>query len=220
MIDAIIFDLDGVIVDTAKYHFRAWQRLAAHLDIHFTPEDNERMKGISRSDSLDKLLALGGKSYSERDKQKFCLIKNTWYLELTQNINPSGILPGIVAFLDHLESEGIKLALGSASKNARKILDAVKLTHRFDVIVDGNDVSKSKPDPEVFLKGAQALGIAPQHIIVVEDSAKGIDAAISGGFLTVGLGSEDHLSHADIVLPSLEHITLGFLQSHISKTVS
>jgi len=215
MIKACIFDLDGVIVDTAKYHFKAWQRLARHLEIPFTEEDNEKMKGISRMDSLEIILGLGTKQYSERDKQKFCMTKNTWYLESTQRMNSKDILPGITEFIAHLKDNNIKVALGSASKNARLVLDIIGIKDEFEIIIDGNDVMNSKPDPEVFLKGATGLNVLPNEAIVIEDSAKGVDAAISGGFYSIGIGSEEHLSHASMVLPSLENITIAEISNRI-----
>ncbi|MFT6810650.1 MAG: beta-phosphoglucomutase [Saprospiraceae bacterium] len=217
MIKACIFDLDGVIVDTAKYHFQSWKRLAQHLEIPFTEEDNEKMKGISRMASLEKILELGTKEYSERDKQKFCMTKNTWYLEATKRMGSKDILPGILDFLSHLKEKNIKIALGSASKNARLVLDIIEIQEAFEIIVDGNDVKKSKPNPEVFLKAAAGLNVSPSETIVIEDSAKGIDAAISGGFLSIGIGLEEHLSHASMVLPSLENITISEITNRICK---
>jgi len=215
MIKACIFDLDGVIVDTAKYHFKAWERLARHLEIPFTEEDNEKMKGISRMDSLEIILGLGTKQYSERDKQKFCMTKNTWYLESTQRMDANDILPGIVDFIAHLKENNTKIALGSASKNARLVLDIIGLKDAFEVIIDGNDVMNSKPDPEVFLKGATGLNVLPSEAIVIEDSAKGVDAAIAGGFYSIGIGIDEHLSHASMVLPSLENITISDISNRI-----
>ena len=217
MIKACIFDLDGVIVDTAKYHFQGWLRLARHLEIPFTEEDNEKMKGISRMASLEKILELGSKEYSDRDKQKFCMTKNTWYLELIQRMDNKDILPGISEFLAHLKENDVKIALGSASKNARFVLDKIGLMDDFQIIIDGNDVIKSKPDPEVFLKGANGLNVNPSEAIVIEDSAKGIEAAIAGGFYSIGIGLEEHLSHASMVLPSLENITLTDISNRILK---
>jgi len=208
MIDACIFDLDGVIVDTAKYHYLAWKRLADHLEIPFDEEDNERMKGISRRASLDRLLALGDKQYSERDIQKYYLTKNVWYLESVEGMDQSEILPGVVEFIETLETAHVKIALGSASKNARHILGLIGLSERFDAIVDGNDVVRSKPDPEVFLNGAKLLGSSPDRTLVFEDSAKGIDAAIAGGFRTVGIGQVMYLGHADMVVSGFNALTL------------
>ncbi len=217
MIEACIFDLDGVIVDTAKYHFLAWKRLADHLEINFTEADNEKMKGISRVDSLERMIALGERSFSDRDKQKFCATKNTWYLEYVKQMTNDEILSGVIPFLDELADKKIKIALGSASKNARKVLDLTGITNRFAAIVDGNEVVYSKPHPEVFLKGASMLGVLPKHTIVFENSAKGIEAAIAGGFISVGIGSQTHLGHGDMVIPSFENMNLDKIVSELEK---
>lgn len=218
-ITACIFDLDGVIVDTAKYHYQAWLKLAIKLGLPFNEEENEKMKGISRMDSLEMMLKLGDRAYSDIDKQKYCAAKNTWYLDLVSDMDKSEILPGIVEFIDHLKKENIKIALGSASKNARRILTLVELTESFDEIVDGNDVIMSKPDPEVFLKGAKLLGTKPNETIVFEDSAKGIDAAIAGAFRTVGIGVPAHLGHADIVIENLVDTTIFDLSKILDSKV-
>jgi len=215
MIRGCIFDLDGVIVDTAKYHFLAWKRLAELLEISFTEEQNEKMKGISRMASLEMLLDFGDQTLSDQDKLKYCATKNAWYLELVKEMNEEEILPGVTTFIDSLRKQNIGIGLGSASKNARAILQKVSLTELFDVIVDGNDVVKSKPDPEVFLKGANALQFDPTNILVIEDSAKGIDAAIQGGFHTLGIGHIEHLSHASWVVPSLTGITIEKIESEL-----
>lgn len=206
MLKACLFDLDGVIVDTAKYHYKAWKKLADHLFIDFNEEENEKMKGISRMDSLEMLLALGTKTYSSAEKEKFCAVKNTWYLDYVSSMGAHEILPGIPEFINHLKENGIKVGLGSASKNARNVLDLVNLTQEFETIVDGNDVVNSKPDPEVFLKGADALNCSPNETLVIEDSAKGIDAAISGGFKTLGIGHEKNLGHANLVRANVKKL--------------
>lgn len=216
MIEACLFDLDGVIVDTAKYHYEAWKRLADHLEIPFTEEDNEKMKGISRIDSLELILELGQKELSDRDKQKYCATKNTWYLDMVQRMSKEEILPGVEELIRELQSNDIRIGLGSASRNAPKILDLVGLTSSFETIIDGNAVENSKPHPEVFLKGAEALDVAPSRTIVFEDSAKGIDAAKTGGFIAVGLGQEEHLGHADLVLPSLDGVRLSDIKEQLS----
>ena len=211
MIEACIFDLDGVIVDTAKYHFEAWLVLARSLDIPFTEVDNEAMKGLSRKDSLDILLSLGSQTYTQGKKQELLSKKNSTYLKLVKDMDESEILPGVVRLLELLKENKIKIALGSASKNARPILDKIKLTDRFDVIVDGNDVKRAKPDPEVFLNGASLLNSPPSSTIVWEDSAKGIDAALAGGFITVGIGQAKYLSHAHTVITNLRDIDMNFM---------
>ncbi len=211
MIQACIFDLDGVIVDTAKYHFEAWLALAHSLEIPFTKVDNEAMKGLSRKASLDVLLSLGDQKYSLDQQQELLTRKNDIYLESVKDMDGSAILPGVVELLNLLKKHDIKIALGSASKNARPILDKIGLTDQFDFIVDGNDVKRAKPDPEVFLKGATLLRCLPPVTMVWEDSAKGIDAALAGGFITVGIGQAKYLNHAHEVISSLVDVDMNFI---------
>ncbi len=217
-LEACIFDLDGVIVDTAGYHYLAWKRIGTELGFDFTEEMNETMKGISRYDSLGKLLEFGNITISEEEKQRLCVVKNDYYLDSLSDMNHENILPGVVSLLDELKEKNVKIALGSASKNAIKVLDLIGIKERFEVIVDGNSVSRSKPDPEVFIKGATELGVSPAHTIVFEDSNKGLDAAIAGGFKTVGLGSPEHLGHADIVLPGLGEVSLSDILHQLTST--
>jgi beta-phosphoglucomutase len=199
-IKACIFDLDGVIVDTAKYHYLAWKELAKGLSFDFTEKDNERLKGVSRMRSLDILLEIGKKELDEETKLKFAENKNKKYLEYILKMTPEEILPGVIDFLKDLRSKNIKIALGSASKNAMTILNQLKLKDYFEVVIDGTKVSKAKPDPEVFLKGAEALHIKPEECIVFEDAEAGIEAAINGGFKCVGIGSPENLSNANYVM--------------------
>jgi len=206
-IKACIFDLDGVIVDTAKYHYLAWKELARGLGFDFTEKDNEQLKGVSRMRSLDILLEIGNKKTDEEMKLKYAESKNNKYLEYILKMTPDEILPGVIAFLDEIKALQIQTALGSASKNAMTILNRVKMNKYFDVVVDGTKVSKAKPDPEVFLKAAHELGVKPEECIVFEDALAGIEAAINGGFKTVGVGSPEILGKADIVIPGLEGIT-------------
>lgn len=212
MIRACIFDLDGVIVDTAKYHYLAWKRLANEMGFDFTEHDNERLKGVSRMRSLDILLEIGGKTLSDAEKQARAAQKNEWYVDYITRMTPEEVLPGVIPFLDALRAEGIRIALGSASKNAGIILDKVLLTHYFDAIIDGNKVSEAKPDPEVFLKAAEALGASPAECIVFEDAEAGIEAALRGGMRCVGLGSPDVLGKAHLVLSDLNGLTLARLE--------
>ncbi|MCB0472428.1 MAG: beta-phosphoglucomutase, partial [Flavobacteriaceae bacterium] len=174
---AFIFDLDGVIVDTAKYHYLAWKELADALDIHFTEAENEHLKGVSRIRSLEIILELGKVELSEDKKKALLISKNEDYLSYVKQMTPAEILPGVMGVLDYLDENNIRYALGSASKNAPLILDKVGLKHRFAAIVDGNEVSKAKPDPEVFLIGAKKLNVNPENCIVVEDAIAGIAAA-------------------------------------------
>lgn len=206
-IETCIFDLDGVICDTAKYHFRAWRRLANELGFDFTEEDNEKLKGVSRVESLNLILNWGGIVENDEEvKAIYAEKKNNWYLEYILRMTPEEILPGVKNFLDELKSKKVKIVLGSASKNSRTILDRIALTAYFDAIVDGNSTTKSKPDPEVFLIGAAAVGSKPNHCIVFEDAEKGVEAALAGGFYTVGVGHPDVLDEAHIVIPSFEYI--------------
>ncbi|MCD4793907.1 MAG: beta-phosphoglucomutase [Bacteroidales bacterium] len=203
---ACIFDLDGVIVDTAKYHYLAWKELARGLSFDFTEKDNERLKGVSRMRSLEILLEIGKKDICEETKLKYSDSKNKRYLEYILKMTPDEVLPGVIDFLNELISRNIKVALGSASKNAMTILNQIKLTDYFEVVVDGTKVSKAKPDPEVFLKGAEALGITPKECIVFEDAEAGIEAAVTGGFKCVGIGSLDILGKADYVMQGFENV--------------
>lgn len=208
-----IFDLDGVIVDTAKYHFMAWRRLAKELGFVFTLEDNEALKGVSRMASLEILLRTGGVTATEKEKEVMAARKNGWYVEFISGMTPGEILPGSIRLLKALRKEGILTAIGSASKNAGMILDGIGLREMFDVIVDGNKIHKAKPDPEVFLRGAEEMGLAPANCIVFEDAQAGIEAAIAGGMRCVGVGSPDLLGKADMVIPDLRKITINQLRN-------
>jgi len=212
-IKACIFDLDGVIVDTAKYHFLAWKRLAEELGFEFKVEHNERLKGVSRVRSLEILLEVGGLSFSEKEKERMATLKNEWYLEYILRMKPDEILPGVLPFLSELRRAGIKIALGSASKNAPLILQQVEITDYFDVIIDGNKVSKAKPDPEVFLKAAEELGFNPDDCVVFEDAEAGVEAALSGNMRCVGVGSPLVLNRATVVIPGFESFNLITLES-------
>ncbi len=205
-IDGVIFDLDGVLVDTARFHFQAWQRLAESLGFTFTLQDNERLKGVSRRASLEILLSLGGVNLSEDEIQEAMENKNRWYVELIDQMTPQGILPGALDLLEELKQAGIKTALGSASKNAPHILKRTGLADYLDAVVDGNRTSKAKPDPEVFLLAAQDLRLSPLNCVVFEDAAAGIQAAINAGMRTVGVGNSAQLKAANLVIPSLEEI--------------
>jgi len=209
---AFIFDLDGVIVDTAKYHFLAWRNLANALGFKFTEEHNELLKGVSRVRSLEILLAIGKVELSEEEKQKFLVQKNTEYLEYVNKMTSDEILPGISQLLDYLDSNNVKYALGSASKNAPLILEKVGLKDRFTALVDGNDVSKAKPDPEVFLIGAQKLNMQPENCIVVEDAIAGVEAANAANMVSIGIGDAELLKAATYVLEATSGFTTEFLK--------
>ncbi|WP_211653252.1 beta-phosphoglucomutase [Planococcus alpniumensis] len=196
--ELIIYDLDGVITDTAEFHFLAWKQLAEELDITFDRRFNERLKGISRMDSLELILALGGSktALSMEKKLELAARKNGYYLELIEEISPGHILPGIKTLLDDNKQAGVKIALGSASKNAPHILDMLELSDYFDYIVDAAQVQKGKPDPETFTNAADALGVAYENCIGVEDAAAGVDAINSAGMFSVAVGDQSHLGHA------------------------
>jgi beta-phosphoglucomutase len=208
-----IFDLDGVIVDTAKYHFLAWKRLAAELGFEFTEEDNEALKGVSRMESLDILLRKGGIRLDEKEKEALAALKNGWYVKLITGMTPDEILPGSIELLKALRSEGILTAIGSASKNAGTILEGIGLRSMFDVIIDGNKITRAKPDPEVFLKGAEEMKLAPESCLVFEDAKAGIEAALAGGMKCVGVGNAELLYRADVVVPDLSFITVKQLRN-------
>ncbi len=219
-IKACIFDLDGVICDTAKYHFKAWRKLANELGFDFTEEDNEKLKGVSRVESLNLILSWGG--FEENDDEVKAAMadkKNGWYLEFITHMTPDETLPGVKNFFDDLKKRGIKIVLGSASKNSMMILERIELVHYFDAIIDGNKTARSKPDPEVFLLGAQAVGAKPNECIVFEDALKGVEAALDGGFYTVGVGNSDVLDEAHIVIPGFEYIDYGEVLEALSASV-
>ena len=198
-----LFDLDGVIVDTAKYHYLAWQNLAHDLGFEFTEKDNQRLKGVSRMRSLEILLEVGGVTLNDESKIRLAKQKNEQYLEFIRKIDHSELLPGAEVFLWCLKKKGIKTALGSASKNAPLIIKNLKIEHLFDAVIDGNKVAKAKPDPEVFLLGAQELGVESPKCIVFEDAEAGLQAARAAGMYAVGIGQPDELPSADIVFPGL-----------------
>lgn len=201
-IKACLFDLDGVLVDTARYHYIAWRELAEELGFVFTEQDNERLKGVSRAASLNILLEIGGITLGEDEKARLAEQKNNRYVEYIAKMDSSEILPGALDFLQECRTAGIKVALGSASKNAMTILNNTGLTPYFDAIIDGTHTSAAKPDPEVFLLGAQALDTAPAHCVVFEDAAAGILAASRAGMRSVGIGSPETLAEATLVVPS------------------
>jgi len=211
-VKACLFDLDGVIVDTAKYHYLAWKRLSQELGFDFTEEDNERLKGVSRMASLEILLSIGQVVVSEEEKLSMAEKKNKWYVDYISKLKEDEILPGVKEFLTLLRENGIKVALGSASKNSMLILENLKLIPYFDAIIDGNKVSKAKPDPEVFLLGAKELGVNAEECVVFEDAEAGIEAAKRANMKAVGIGSIDVLNKADKVVPGFKGIGLEILE--------
>lgn len=205
---ACIFDLDGVIVDTVPAHFVAWKAMADELNIPFTEVDNEQLKGVSRTESMKRILAMGGMTKSNIEIEEMTTKKNHIYVEIISKMTPDDILPGVVEFLDLLDANNIAIALGSSSKNAPVILEAVGLAHRFPVSVDGNQIAHSKPHPEVFLLGADRMGLSPSECVVFEDAISGVQAAKRGNFKCVGVGDSTVLSEADAVIPDMKNIDL------------
>lgn len=206
--------MDGVIVDTAKYHFIAWKALAEKLGIVFTEHDNERLKGVSRMRSLEIILELGDVFLSEEDKEHYATEKNELYRSFILRMDKSEILPGVITFLDELDKVGIPFALGSASKNAHTILEGLDLLGRFAAVVDGNAVTKAKPDPEVFILGAELLGLAPESCVVFEDAAAGVQAAKRANMYAVGVGEQEILKEADFIISGFEGFSLRDLFNH------
>lgn len=214
---AFIFDLDGVIVDTAKYHFSAWQKIASELGIEFTPEHNEKLKGVSRIRSLDIILELGNIQASQEDKNKWLVQKNEDYLSYLVIMNFNEILPGVVPILQFLKDNNQGIALGSASKNARPILEKTGIISYFDAIVDGNDVTNAKPDPEVFLQAAKLLNTSNENSIVFEDSVAGIQAANTAKMTSVGIGEETVLHEAKYIFKDFTYMDTSFIEALLNK---
>jgi beta-phosphoglucomutase len=204
---AWLFDLDGVIVETADLHFKAWKRLAESLDIPFGEEQNQALKGVSRRKSIEKILAMDDRTLPEDEIQELMDRKNGWYQDSIADLTPDDILEGIPEFIEQLQAMDVRLGIGSSSKNAPYILDYLELTDTFEVVIDGNKVERTKPDPEVFQKGADALGATAEETIVFEDAASGVEAALAGGMTAVGVGSEEFLGDAHLVIPDFKGLT-------------
>jgi beta-phosphoglucomutase len=213
---AFIFDLDGVIVDTAKYHYAAWRNLANSLGFDFTEAQNEELKGVSRVNSLEIILKIGNIDLSEDEKKSLLIEKNNEYLDYVNKMTSDEILPGVIDILDFLDENNIKYALGSASKNAPMILKKVGLINRFTALVDGNDVTMAKPNPEVFLIGAKKLCMNPENCVVVEDAIAGIQAANAANMTSIGIGNEKVLAGSDYIFKNMAAITTDFLKNLIN----
>ena len=217
-IQGVIFDLDGVIVDTARFHFTSWKTIASEWNYQLKIEDNERLKGVSRMDSIKKIAEWAEIQVSTEELQHAANRKNEIYLELCSKLTPEDILPGIFELIKMLKASEVMIALGSASKNARFVLNKLGLLTIFDVIVDGNDVSKSKPNPEVFLKATKKMNLLPRDCVVLEDAPAGIKAALSANMKVIGLGDSHELEKADLVLENAKIISIELLNRIIKTT--
>jgi beta-phosphoglucomutase len=217
MLKACLFDLDGVIVDTAKYHYVAWREIAEELGFVFTEEDNEKLKGVSRIRSLEILLEIGGISLDDESKTLLAQKKNSLYLQYVLKMRPDEVLPGAREFLTDCRNNNLGIGLGSASKNATTILNLLQITHLFDAIIDGNKVTKAKPDPEVFLTGARELGVLPQNCVVFEDAKAGIEAAIAANMFSVGIGDPVILGKANFVTSGLKNLSVKTLIAKLER---
>ena len=200
MIRACIFDLDGVIVDTAHYHYLAWKRLANELGFDLTNEQNEQLKGVSRMRSLEILLEIGGLTVSEVEKERLAHKKNEWFNDFIERMLPEEIFPGVRPLIEKLKFKGIKVALASSSKNARTVMRRLQIENLFEAVVDGNMINRTKPHPEIFLKTAQLIEVIPSECLVFEDAEAGVDAAIAAGMKCVGVGSIARLGKANMVI--------------------
>ena len=207
-IKALLFDLDGVIVSTEKNHFEAWRETASKLGSPFSEHDNEALKGVNRVDSLKQILKLGNKTVSAEEFESLLVFKNDMYLDSITTLSKDDLLPGVHALLLQAKSMGVKIGLGSSSKNAPMILTRLGITDLFDVIIDGNGVTHPKPDPEVFLNGAKALALAPSDCLVFEDALSGIAAAKAGGFIAIGVGNPMLKGVADVYFNELTEFRL------------
>ena len=217
MLKACLFDLDGVIVDTARYHYVAWREIAEELGFVFTEEDNEKLKGVSRIRSLEILLEIGGISLDDESKTLLARKKNSLYLQYVLKMRPDEVLPGAKEFLTDCRNNNLGIGLGSASKNATTILNLLQITHLFDAIIDGNKVTKAKPDPEVFLTGARELGVLPQNCVVFEDAKAGIEAAIAANMFSVGIGDPVILGKANFVTSGLKNLSVKTLIAKLER---
>jgi len=212
MIKACIFDLDGVIVDTAHYHFLAWQRLAKELNITFTEIENEKLKGVSRMRSLEIILEMGGIELDNSEKEKLATRKNSWFVEYINSLKPEEVFSGVPELLKSIKSKGIKVGLASSSKNADTVLRLLGIGSLFDTVVDGNMIVKTKPDPEIFLLAASKLGVSPQDCVVFEDAEAGVEAALAAGMKCVGVGLPDQLAKATEIVRKTADFALKDLE--------
>ncbi len=215
MIRGFIFDLDGVLVDTPKLHYQAWRRLAKTIGIEFTEVQNEQLKGVGREASLHRILQWGNKTFSPEETADLLRQKNEWYLEMLHEYYREITKPGVKEFLEKTKQLGLAIALASASKNARHVLEITGLTDRFEAIVDGNQISLTKPLPQIFIQAANALDLPPSSLLVIEDAQAGIEAARHGGFWCLGIGEPHALRDAHLVLPNLKHMDPKDIMRHL-----
>lgn len=213
---AVVFDLDGVLTDSAKYHYQAWKMLADKLGIPFDEEYNEKLKGVSRMESLELILQNGNAQdkYTQEEKVAMATEKNEFYKQLLHQITPEDVLPGIHDFLEQLKAAGIKTAVASVSHNAPFILERLELDKYFDYICDAAQVPRAKPFPDIFLSAAQNLGVEPANCIGVEDAQAGIQAINAAGMMSVGVGTESQMQEAKLILPSTAKLGLGMLKEY------
>ncbi|HMG89134.1 MAG TPA: beta-phosphoglucomutase [Chryseolinea sp.] len=213
MIKACIFDLDGVIVDTARYHYLAWKRLGKEVGVDLTLEDNERLKGVSRMRSLEIILELAGVSLSELEKERLANKKNTWFVDYIERMAPEEIYPGVKSMIQGMRELGLKLALASSSKNAKTVIQLLHIQNAFDAIVDGTMITHTKPHPEIFLMAAERLGVEPANCVVFEDAEAGIEAAIAAGMKCVGVGSPIMLKDANRIVSTTSEFQIAELNN-------
>ena len=212
MIKGCIFDLDGVIVDTAHYHYLAWKRLANELGHDLTEEENEQLKGVSRIRSLEIILERAGISLNEEHKAILADKKNKWFNEYVLQMEPEEIFPGVISLIHDMKAHGIRVGLASSSRNARTVIRLLQIQNEFDAIVDGGMIVHTKPHPEIFLMTAEKLGVAPSDCVVVEDAEAGVEAALRAGMKCIGIGSPETLGKADIVFPKTSDVRLSTLR--------
>lgn len=208
---ACIFDLDGVIVDTARYHFLAWQKLANELGVELTRQHNERLKGVGRMESLNIILELGGLQRNDQEKSALASRKNAWFVAFIEAMKKEEIFDGAKDLFAELKAHGVKVALASSSKNAQTVLKKLDIGHYFEAIVDGNMIDRSKPDPEIFLKAAGMLQVNAKECVVVEDAEAGVEAAIRAGMRCVGIGKKDQLYKANLVVDRIDQLNYQLL---------
>ncbi|MBT9252740.1 MAG: Beta-phosphoglucomutase [Brockia lithotrophica] len=215
---AVVFDLDGVLVDTAKLHAEAWRRLAEELGISLSEEFLRSLRGLNRMDSLDRILEWGGRTeVGTAERERLAEQKNLWYVGSLEHLTPRDVLPGVVELLDGLASYGVPVAVASSSKNARLVLERTGLAKRFSVVVDGNAVLRAKPDPTIFLEAFRRLGVSPRNGVVVEDAASGVEAARRAGARVVGVGRSEELPGADLVVSDLRELTVDRLRALVDS---